>query len=176
MISMNSVLTCFQIIITGDYYFNISTASFLNSSLKAYEMKDFCLRKNLNSERIQWMSKFDVSDLHLKLSDEFNFDPLLCLLRRLSFFFNDVMSWAVKPVTTVRIHCIVCNLFLNLFTVLKNSLVFFRLCYAISLLNFVFINLYIFLMIVFSVLSKYLNSMPVYSAAVSICTYVSHLC
>jgi hypothetical protein len=83
MISTNSILTCFQIIITGDYYFNFSTASFLHSSHKAYEMKDFCLPENFNSERIQWMSKFDVSDLHLKLSDEFNFDPLLRLLRRL---------------------------------------------------------------------------------------------
>ena len=118
MISTNSVLTCFQIIITDDYYFNFSTASFLHSSHKAYEMKDFCLTANFNSERIQWMSKFDVSDLHLKLSDEFNFDPHLLLLRLLSFFFLDVMSWAVKPITTVHIHCIVCNLFLNLFTVL----------------------------------------------------------
>jgi hypothetical protein len=119
MISTNSVLTCSQIIITGDYYFNFSTASFMHSSYKAYEMKDFCLPENFNTERIQWMSKFDVPDLHLKLSDEFNFDPHLRLVRRLSSPPSlDVILWAVKPVTTVRIYCIVCNIFINLFTVL----------------------------------------------------------
>jgi hypothetical protein len=72
-------------------------------------MKDFCLPENFNSERIQWMSKFDVPDLHLKLSDEFNFDPHLRLVRRLSLPPSplDVILWAVKPVTTFRIHCIV---------------------------------------------------------------------
>jgi hypothetical protein len=83
MISTNSILTFFQII-TGDYYFNFSAASFLHPSHKAYEMKDFCRPENFNSERIQWVSKFDVGNLYLKLSDEFNFDPLLLLLRLFS--------------------------------------------------------------------------------------------
>jgi len=56
MISTNSVLPCFQII-TGDY-FNFSTASFLPSSHKAYEMKDLRLPENFNSERIPWVSEF----------------------------------------------------------------------------------------------------------------------
>src|SRR5215510_8005556 len=77
MISTNSILTFFQIIITGDYYFNFSTASFLHFSYKAYGMKDFSRPENFNSQRIQQVYKFDVGDLHLKLFDEFNFDPLL---------------------------------------------------------------------------------------------------
>jgi len=143
MISTNSVLTCFQIIITGDYYFNFSTASFLHSSHKAYEMKGFCLPQNFNSERIQWMSKFDVSDLHLKLSDEFNFDPLLLLLRFLSFpppltscrGWSDLLRLSIF-IASFAIYSLIFSLYC------KNMSVFLRLFYPIGLLNFVHINVY----------------------------------
>jgi hypothetical protein len=162
MISTNSVLTCFQIIITGDYYLNISTASSLHSSHKAYEMKDFCLPENFNSERIQWMSKFDVSDLHLKLSDEFNFDPLLRLLRLLPVFFSPLTSYRGRS-NLLRLPVFIASfaIYSLIFSpYCKNMLVFFRLFYPVGLLNFFFVNIYFSLVTVFSVLSKYLNSMP----------------
>lgn len=82
---------------------------------KHMKWKTYVFLKISTPKEFRGCLNFDVWDLHLKLSDEFNFDPLLLLLRLLSPPPLDVMSWAVKLITTVHIHCIVCNLFLKSF-------------------------------------------------------------
>ena len=161
MISTNSILTCFQII-TDDYYFNFSRASFLHSSHKAYGMKDLCLPENFNSERIQLVSEFDVWDLHLKLSDEFNFDPPLLLLRLLSP--PPTLTSCRGGSNQLRLSTFMASfgiysLIFSLYC--KNMSVFLRLFYPVGLLNFFCSSVYFFLLIVFSVHSKCLSSPPV---------------